>query len=188
MPTLVTIFIFWCFRNIRNLFVFSSINIQNYNLPCVHNIHSVIWSFIQWTPQNEIYLSKQRKLLPLLCWRIFIMQDYNWRDFFTIVSSQWHDKMSDIFNHSTDNDVVLSQHGIFHWLEFNIIFGCWLIDYLTLKPISFDVTCINFLAIIIVKLVEISSNLLSFTLINNLKLSFFFFFIGIFSENFFCFF
>ena len=102
------------------------------------------------------------------------MQNDDGRDGGAVVGSQRQHEVTDVFDHSTDDDVVLSQFGVLHGIELDVGLGHWMSSLVThaeeLALHIVDSFHVVVLVVLIVSLVEFCSNLSPFILIDRLVL------------------
>ena len=83
---------------------------QDYDLFGLHQVDTVIGFFLQRTSEHEVNLGVLIELLPLFWSWHFIVQDDDWSWIFCITISQRHNEMTNVLDHTANNDVVNCQH------------------------------------------------------------------------------
>lgn len=91
------------------------------------------------------------------------MKNDNWCWVVAVTSSQRHNEILDVLYHTTDDDMVLCKHGVFHSFVCDVFFTDWLFgDLANVQPFVINVLDACTIIILSLHLVEVSSNDLSF--------------------------
>ena len=76
-----------------------------------------------------------------------------------MLSPKRHYKVSDIFNHATDDDMIFCKHGVFHRIENDITHIYWDRSILKLiDPLTINVVKVNIVIVITFKSMKFCSN------------------------------
>jgi hypothetical protein len=134
---------------------------------------------------NKVNLSEELELLPLLGGGQLIMQYDDRKGVFHMFCSKRQNKMLDVLHHTTDDDVVLGKHRVFHCVKYDVLSIHWLVGSLgDVQPISFNIVNVDiYLIVIAIESVILCCDYSLFVFIKAVELVFIFVWLVSISEN-----